>query len=119
MIFNMVGASGKKPFIPQYTGKAKLVLLGNGDSGYMEFYTSGTLTWLDDKVPRFVDMFCVGGGGGGSGGVTDPNYYAGAGGGGGYTTTVLSAPLPPAVEITIGAGGAGSARNNSYMATNK
>jgi hypothetical protein len=72
MIFNMVGASGKKPFIPQYTGKAKLVLLGNGDSGYMEFYTSGTLTWLDDKVPRFVDMFCVGGGGGGSGGVTDP-----------------------------------------------
>jgi hypothetical protein len=119
IISNFPSGGGKKLFAPQFTGKSKLVLLNGGKAGYMEFYTSGTLTWLDDKVPPSVDMFCVGGGGGGSGGVTDPNYYAGAGGGGGYTTTVLSAPLPPAVEITIGAGGAGSARNNSYMATNK
>jgi len=108
MIFNMVGAAGKKPFIPQFTGKAKLVLLNGGKAGYMEFYTSGTLTWLDDKVPPSVDLFCVGGGAGGAHGVyysTDSVYYAGGGGGSGYTSTVHGAVLPASLEINIGAGG--------------
>ena len=108
MIFNMAGASGKRPFLPQYTGKSRIVFLGNGSAGYMEFYTSGTLTWLDGKHPEKVDAFCVGGGSGGANGTyyTAENVtYGGGGGGGGYTNTVFAALLPDALEIAVGAGG--------------
>lgn len=110
MIFNMVGAMGKKPFLPQFTGKAKLVLLGDGSAGYMEFYTSGTLTWLGDKRPSAIDAFCVGGGGGGANTrqTTDGAFYGGGGGAGGYTSKGLSKALPASLLVSIGAGGAGA-----------
>ena len=109
MIFNMVGPMGKKPYLPLFTGKAKVTFLGDGSAGYMEFYTSGTLTWLNDKVPPSVDLFCVGGG---AGGANPTSAYGNAicgGGGSGYTKTVLDASLPASIEILIGAGGAANA----------
>lgn len=101
------GGGGKGvPFLPFFSGKSKLVLLNGGKAGYMEFYTSGTLTWKDDKVPPSVDLFCVGGGGAGaSASGTNATDYSGGGGGSGYTTTVLAAQLPLSIEIIIGAGG--------------
>lgn len=116
MIFNLVSGGGsKKPIIPLYDGLCNFVSSDDGQSGYLEIISTGTLTWAGGIVPETVDMFCVGGGAGGAG-VSDMSGYwgdymwtGGGGGAGGFTTTALAVPLSdaPTLSVTIGAGGSG------------
>lgn len=101
-------SGGKTAFIPQFSGQGKITLLSDdGSSGYAEFTSSGVLTWKGNRVPKNVDVFCVGGGAGGCYGKTVQGAeYAGGGGGGGYTATAKNQTLPKETAVTIGAGGA-------------
>jgi len=111
MIFNMVGAAGGVKFLPQYDGYWNLVLGKDGKSGYAEFYSSGTLTWRDDKIPPTVDVTCIGAGGGGGhgrGNGSGIHYCGGAGGAGGFVVSEYGLEIGTSVFITIGARGLGS-----------
>lgn len=104
-----VGESGG--FFPHYTGSNNLVISENGQSGYMEFYTSGTLTWRNDEIPKTVDATCVGGGGAGSKGATynnDTALLGGSGGGGGYVNSLTGIVLSGPTDVVVGAGGTGN-----------
>ena len=104
------GGGGAIRYAPLFTGMNTLVISDDGTSGYMEFYSSGTLSWAGGKLPSQFDLFCVGGGGGGGlCQATASGAMCGAGGGGGYTHTVTGASLPVSCEVAIGAGGAASA----------
>lgn len=100
------GGGGAKRFQPVFSGQSNIVMSENTKSGYVEFFTSGVLTWTNDEVPPAIDLFCVGGGGGGGNAILESySCYSGGGGGGGYTTTVLDGVLPSTCDIMIGAGG--------------
>lgn len=109
MIFNVSSPSGgKTPVYPQYTGTMNVVYLNDdATAGYAEFTSSGTLSWVNDQLPKGVkfDLFCVGGGAGGACSPTYEDYHGWAGGGSGFTTTVTGVVLGEAETITIGAGG--------------
>lgn len=102
---------GRLPMF-SYTGN---YILGKDalNNSCVKFLTSGTLLFTDLKnAPYGIDIFAVGAGGGGSGGT---GYWGGGGGGGGYTSTVYNIQVEENVEytVTIGAGGAGSAKNTA------
>ncbi len=109
MIFNMAGAAGGIKYLPLFDGYWNLALSKDGKSGYAEFFSSGTLTWQDGKIPASADITCVGAGGGGSNGVdfdtNDNIYYAGSGGAGGFVNSVFGAALAAETDIAIGSGG--------------
>ncbi|EPR07651.1 glycine-rich domain-containing protein [Ruminiclostridium papyrosolvens] len=108
--FFIRSGSGGKPLQVNYTGSCKIVA-ETATKGYIECYSSGTLSF-SDRLPQTVDVFLVGGGGGGS---SSGNSYVGGGGGaGGYTKTFYKVKPSTPVTITVGAGGtAGSTGGSS------
>lgn len=118
MIFNMTGGGAKKGggILPLYSGACHIVVSEDGKSGYIEMYESGILAWSGARVPKAVDITCVGAGGGGSrafasktGNETASWFGPGAGGAGGFVVNVFGAELPEFVEVVIGAGGGAEA----------
>ncbi len=99
--FFIRSGSGGKPIDIDYTGSCKIVA-ETSTKGYIECYSSGTLSF-SDRLPQTVDVFLVGGGGGGS---SSGNSYVGGGGGaGGYTKTFYKVKPSTPVTISVGAGG--------------
>lgn len=79
-------------FVPKFTGS--YAVFGDKEKGYIELYTSGTLT----LAKGVYDLFGVGGGAG--------RTYANKGGSGsGYTTTQRQLELEGEFPVLIGAGG--------------
>lgn len=109
---------GAKGFTPIYSGESKIVMSEDGKSGYIECYTSGSLTWLDGKFPETVDITCVGAGGGGSAAYSYSTqvYRAGSGGGGGYVVNKTGVAMTSSVmDIFIGLGGNQSAQGGTTI----
>lgn len=108
---------GIKAFIPLYTGEANIVLSEDGKSGYMECFTSGTLTWQNDYLPESVDVTCVGGGGGGGNAYNHSSsvYRAGSGGGGGRVITAKNKTVSASTDVFIGAGGSAEGAGGTTM----
>lgn len=101
---------GPKVYTPVYTGNMNLVYTNAKQTGgYIEFTSSGTLTWAENTPPKKSDLFCVGGGGGGSNPTgNDIYYYQPGAAGSGFVKTITDAALTESTDITIGAGGANS-----------
>lgn len=100
--FKAGGAS--TPKFPTYTGSH--AIFGTEEKGYMELYSSGTLT---AQANMTVEAFLVGGG---ASGVTRQSTssgtdYAGGGGGGGHVKLLSNLALisKQTYPVTIGAGG--------------
>ncbi len=95
------GGGGFK--LPTYTGS--YAIFGSAAQGYIELYSSGTLSLAKANY----QVFAVGGGGGG--GSRNSEYsYPGGGGGGGYTATgQLNLASDTTYNVTIGAGGSAHA----------
>ncbi|ACL75204.1 glycine-rich domain-containing protein [Ruminiclostridium cellulolyticum] len=108
--FFIRNGSGGKPLGVNYTGSCKIVA-ETATKGYIECYSSGTLSF-SDRLPQTVDVFLAGGGGGGS---SSGNSYVGGGGGaGGYTKTFYKVKPSTPVAIYVGSGGtAGSSGGSS------
>lgn len=92
--------------LPEFDGLH--ALFGDKTKGYIEMYSSGTLTLAKGTY----DLFVVGGGAsGGRGGEyygdEFDEYSASSGSGGGYTTTLKSQQLNGNYTVTIGSGGLG------------
>jgi len=96
------GAEGGGITLPTYTGS--YAIFGDAVQGYIELYTSGTLSLAKANY----QVFAVGGGGGGAPPYDDGegNTTYGGGGAGGYTTTAtLNLAANTSYTVTIGAGG--------------
>ena len=96
------GAGGGGITLPTYTGS--YAIFGDAVQGYIELYTSGTLSLAKANY----QVFAVGGGGGGAAPYDDGegNMTYGGGGAGGYTTTAtLNLAANTNYTVTIGAGG--------------
>lgn len=98
--FFKAGGAGAPKF-PTYTGAH--AIFGTEKQGYMELYSSGTLTPQSNLT---AEVFLVGGGG--SGGYANTANNGMGGGGGGYTMLRTGYALQKGVNVsaTIGAGGA-------------
>jgi len=108
----VVDVSGKKlgfrlggagaPKFPTYTGAH--AIFGTDKQGYIEIYSSGTLT---AQANMSVEAFLVGGGGGGGTGSANSSTIGSGGGGGGYVKALTGLALTKGstYAMTIGAGG--------------
>lgn len=83
--------------IPSFTGSYSL--FGDAKKGYIELYSSGTLTFDGDST---VDVFLIGGGKKGSQGFM--NSYGGDGGAGSAGQSYYEIPVSGAFNISIGSG---------------
>ena len=87
--------------IPTFDGSH--AVFGDEKQGYIECYSSGTITF---SKPMPVDIFLVGGGGSGGISYVSGSYkYGGAGGAGGKTLNVLGETVEGSYPVTIGSGG--------------
>ncbi|EPR07752.1 glycine-rich domain-containing protein [Ruminiclostridium papyrosolvens] len=111
--FFIRSGSGGKPLEVNYTGSCKIVA-ETATKGYIECYSSGTLSFID-RLPQTVDVFLVGGGGGGSS--SGSTYTGGGGGGGGYTKTFFKVKPSTPIAIYVGAGGASGSSGGSSTYT--
>ena len=96
--------------LPTFDGSC--AFFGDAKKGYIECYSSGTLTF---SKPRTVDIFLAGGGAGGVSG-TSSSYIGGGGGGSGYVQNAMGVSAGE-LQIEIGAGGAASANGGGTAAT--
>lgn len=107
----MVSIGGGAFVIPSFTGSYSL--FGDEQKGYIELYSSGTLTFSTSAT---VDIFAVGGGSAGKAGRDKLN--TGEGGSSGYTQTYKKVELDKGeYEVAIGSGGTTSAASGgeSYI----
>jgi len=109
------GAEGGGITLPTYTGS--YAIFGDAVQGYIELYSSGTLSLAKANY----QVFALGGGGGGSSPYDDGegNIIPGGGGGGGYTTTAaLNLAADTSYTVMIGAGGAKDANGGATSISN-
>ena len=94
--------------LPVFTGS--YAIFGDARKGYIELYSSGTLTLAEYEY----DLHAVGGGTSGRAGTIQPTqggstHYLSAGGGSGYTNTTLSKSVAAgSYAVIIGSGGVGA-----------
>lgn len=102
--------------VPKFTYNGDYKTNSDDTYWYIHLFSSGTLTFVNDRSS--FDIFIVGGGAGGNGGT---NIYGGAGGCSGKTSTKngLSATAGQAFEITVGKGGAGGVAHGFATAGGK
>ncbi len=111
--FFIRSGGGGKPLEVNYTGSCKIVA-ETATKGYIECYSSGTLSFID-RLPQTVDVFLVGGGGGGSS--VGSTYTGGGGGAGGYTKTFYKVKPSTPISIYVGAGGTAGSNGGSSTYT--
>ena len=89
--------------IPTFTGSS--AVFGDETQGYIELFSTGTLTI---QTPGPYDLFAVGGGAGGGNGYYSDDFeaFGGHGGASGFTATRLSVPIQAGTySVLIGSGG--------------
>lgn len=99
----MASIGGGAFVIPSFTGSYSL--FGDEQKGYIELYTSGTLTFDGDSI---IDVFLLGGGNSGSSGVkgnASVRGYGGQGGSGSSGQNYYKIRVSGNYDIAIGSGG--------------
>lgn len=90
--------------IPTFSGSH--AIFGDATQGYIECYSSGTITF---SKPMTVDIFAVGGGDGGGSGTTTSTYAEGGEGGkSGAYSTLTAQELRGSYTVVVGSGASSS-----------
>lgn len=104
-----VGGSRKGAVIPMYTGSSAITYITPA-KGYIELFSSGELSFVENAMPDRIDVWICGGGGGSTGYNQDSSgypymYHLPAGGAGAYCAKALNMVPATSTTVTIGAGG--------------